>query len=250
MIRRPPRSTLSSSSAASDVYKRQVNSNAMLCYLVGGYALSNGAKTAYADVFYQLVDNHGYADNMANLKITQPSDINYSDDELTYLPYLGIIMSATMDNGSPNPLVAHMQTQFQLSILRTTQFVTKVKSPYWNYIYLRSLEVFPSSPRQLNRDRLKRDGYFTLATFATSQVEWPVDNRDRLDSIPDNGPTRNGQMGVLTHTLFPYNELSFTRWNSNPFQNIVGGGYECHEPTAYTAPYWIGRYYGYFSKDA
>eukprot|EP00164_Ancoracysta_twista_P028186 GFYU01056047.1.p1 GENE.GFYU01056047.1~~GFYU01056047.1.p1 ORF type:complete len:156 (-),score=1.66 GFYU01056047.1:87-554(-) len=155
-----------------------------------------------------------------------------------------------MGNGSPNPLVAHMQTQFQLSILRTTQFVTKVKSPYWNYIYLRSLEVFPSSPRQLNRDRLKRDGYFTLATFATSQVEWPVDNRDRLDSIPDNGPTRNGQMGVLTHTLFPYNELSFTRWNSNPFQNIVGGGYECHEPTAYTAPYWIGRYYGYFSKDA
>eukprot|EP00658_Telonema_sp_P-2_P022806 TRINITY_DN19127_c0_g1_i1.p1 TRINITY_DN19127_c0_g1~~TRINITY_DN19127_c0_g1_i1.p1 ORF type:complete len:117 (+),score=27.65 TRINITY_DN19127_c0_g1_i1:114-464(+) len=35
MIRRPPRSTLSSSSAASDVYKRQVR------YMMKGYSFSN-----------------------------------------------------------------------------------------------------------------------------------------------------------------------------------------------------------------
>src|SRR5664279_3526204 len=35
MIRRPPRSTLSSSSAASDVYKRQVKNSAVLTLMLG-----------------------------------------------------------------------------------------------------------------------------------------------------------------------------------------------------------------------
>src|SRR5664280_3789263 len=42
MIRRPPRSTLSSSSAASDVYKRQVHSTV---YLPGGWVAIPGAVT-------------------------------------------------------------------------------------------------------------------------------------------------------------------------------------------------------------
>lgn len=229
---------------------RGVNSNAILCYLVGGYAMSNGAKTNYRDAFYDLVDNHGYAENMVNLKITQPSDVNYSDDELTYLPYLASVVSAQMANGSPNPLVTYMQRQLQLSLQRTTRFVAKVKCPYWNFVYLRSLEVFPASPLPLDRTSLLRDGLWTLSTFATSYVEWPIDNSNRLDAIPDNGPTRDGTLNILTHTLFPYNEISFVRWNSNPFVTTSGGGREAIEPTAYTAPYWIGRFYGYVQPNA
>ena len=44
MIRRPPRSTLSSSSAASDVYKRQAeqNTNMALKYADYGYIMESG----------------------------------------------------------------------------------------------------------------------------------------------------------------------------------------------------------------
>ena len=35
-----------------------------------------------------LVNEHGYGENVINTKITQPSDDNYSDDELNFLPYL------------------------------------------------------------------------------------------------------------------------------------------------------------------
>eukprot|EP00658_Telonema_sp_P-2_P047504 TRINITY_DN36141_c0_g1_i2.p1 TRINITY_DN36141_c0_g1~~TRINITY_DN36141_c0_g1_i2.p1 ORF type:complete len:161 (-),score=34.64 TRINITY_DN36141_c0_g1_i2:207-689(-) len=48
MIRRPPRSTLSSSSAASDVYKRQITSSAEMDGVCGGVVMSMREELAQA----------------------------------------------------------------------------------------------------------------------------------------------------------------------------------------------------------
>ena len=81
MIRRPPRSTLSSSSAASDVYKRQPHS-------YPGYALPSQAQTRWADPVSQHASGEdsdyepprsiGYVDlTSPHARSTHPTYTNY-----------------------------------------------------------------------------------------------------------------------------------------------------------------------------
>jgi hypothetical protein len=60
------------------------------------------------DAFNQLCDEYGYNINIINQKITQPSDDNFSDDELAFLPYFTYIWAQQPE----------MQQEFMLSIDR------------------------------------------------------------------------------------------------------------------------------------
>eukprot|EP00658_Telonema_sp_P-2_P011941 TRINITY_DN14563_c0_g1_i4.p1 TRINITY_DN14563_c0_g1~~TRINITY_DN14563_c0_g1_i4.p1 ORF type:complete len:149 (-),score=42.75 TRINITY_DN14563_c0_g1_i4:40-486(-) len=76
MIRRPPRSTLSSSSAASDVYKRQVpyKPNATWCPW-NFYRTSGDVRATYASV----IGNLATAINYANQNLSTPGCWAYPD---------------------------------------------------------------------------------------------------------------------------------------------------------------------------
>lgn len=92
--------------------ERGLNSLQMLAFLAAGYRLSGevggrgtvgravsvfgrptrrdawcGAQSKLQRAFYELVNQHGYAVNIINQKITCPCDDNFSDDELAFLPY-------------------------------------------------------------------------------------------------------------------------------------------------------------------
>ena len=71
-----------------------------------------------------------YDQNLLNNKIESPEDNNYSDDELTFLPFLTFAYGLAR---SPNP---KLQTTFAASLERTWQFVRPLRSAPWNAIYV------------------------------------------------------------------------------------------------------------------
>ncbi len=81
----------------------------------------------FSDAIAQLVA-HQYNTNMINLKIETPIDDNFSDDELTFLPYYTLFRSSST--------VASQYPEALLSIRRTYSFVRELKSDLWNAIYI------------------------------------------------------------------------------------------------------------------
>jgi hypothetical protein len=56
---------------------------------------------------------------------------------------------------------------------------------------------------------------------------------------------RGGQGDGTTHTLtlFPYDEQTMLRWNSNPFRTQQGSGFNELDPSPFLYPFWVGRYF-------
>jgi hypothetical protein len=69
--------------------------------------------------------NH-YDVNTLNAKIMSPDDDNYSDDELTFLPYYTLF---TTRESRRNPY-------YMRSLRRTWTFVRPLKSDLWNAVYM------------------------------------------------------------------------------------------------------------------
>jgi hypothetical protein len=67
-----------------------------------------GSEDLLINAYYELVSEYDYNINVINQKITQPSDYNYSDDELAFLPYFTYLFSGRSE----------MQQEFILSITR------------------------------------------------------------------------------------------------------------------------------------
>ena len=61
----------------------------MLAFLSAAYSVSNETtKPILLKAYKELCnETNQYNENILNLKITVPSDDNYSDDELAFLPY-------------------------------------------------------------------------------------------------------------------------------------------------------------------
>ena len=218
---------------------RGVNSLQILAFLSNAYRLTGNE--SYAAVFEDLVVNHSYADSMLNLKVTQPSDINYSDDELTYLPYLALLWS-----GRPSALMAQnklflmVKEKLFLSIQRTQGFVRKERPSLWSVIFVYVTQQLgfqdPNTPTDV------ANALWCLDTWPVSWIDWPINNSARLDLVPNPNQDRFGQYNTLTETLVPYDEITLSRWNSDPFRTVQGSGWSEYDPSAWLLPYWLGKY--------
>ena len=219
---------------------RGPNSNQIVTYLTHAYRITSDPK--YLKAFNDLVGNHGYDVNLVNLKITQPSDINYSDDELTYLPYLSFLMAEKMaGTNQSNPLFEQAKQSVWLSITRTQWYVAKGRSSLWNAIFTAFAQKF--SPNNINQQFVE-DAKWCLKTWPISLVHWPVNNANRLDILADPHRTRNGLEDLLTETLLPFDENPLLMWNANPFRTQGGSGHQEMDPGPWLFPYWVGVYFG------
>jgi len=207
--------------------ERGVNSMQILSWILSAYSIEPDQK--FLDAFHYLVDNYDYDTNVINAKITQPSDINYSDDELTFLPYFTYLFSKS----------SRLSHEVKLSMKRTWhfEFIQTMRSALWNIIYgTTGVEEFGL-----------KEAVWCLRTYPISQINWPVNNDQRTDFFwnPETGRTGN-QEGLK---IFPYDELNLYRWNTDPFDSqsgLEGGdGHSETDPSAWLLPYWMARYYGY-----
>src|SRR5665648_1299615 len=98
MIRRPPRSTLSSSSAASDVYKRQLLGVFLLFVLFG---------LVYVGTFGQLPDSN----TLIKIKEPAASEVYSKDNKLLGRYYIENRSNVTFKEISPNMINALIATE-------------------------------------------------------------------------------------------------------------------------------------------
>jgi len=175
------------------------------------------------NAYNELCDKYAYNINVINQKITQPSDDNFSDDELAFLPYFTYIWAQQPE----------MQQEFQLSIERAWRIRKAGKSSLWNMIY-GSTGV---------QDFQLQDAIETLQQWPLEQINWPVKNSERKDVRlnPDLDRSHSNQSVNLLH----YDEILMGRWNGNMFELDGGDGHGEVDPSAWLLPYWLGRYYEY-----
>jgi len=205
--------------------QRGVNSMQILAWLAAAYEVTN--ETKFLDSFNYLVEEHGYGINIINLKITQPSDYNYSDDELTFLPYFTYMFSGQN---------LFKESEFTLGIDRTWTIVNHEKPSLWNIIY---------GTTGANDFKLE-DAIWTLQTWPISQVNWPTKNSERFDISLDPDMTRNNG-GQQMKQLLPYDERDLFVWNSNPYTPDDGNGFTEYDPTGFLLPFWMARYYNFIT---
>lgn len=108
---------------------RGVNSLQMLAH-IRATVTHSGDPTGVLEAGYKTLVNatNQYAQNLLNLKIESPGDDNFSDDELTFLPFLSFCFSANMSSLAAAP--------FSASLDRTWNAVRALRSDLWNAAYI------------------------------------------------------------------------------------------------------------------
>jgi len=77
-------------------------------------------------------------------------------------------------------------------------------------------------------------------------ITWGVDNSQRLDIQFDRNADRDGKPQLLQ--LLPYGEISFDRWNTDPYDSTPdGSGTSASDPGYFTFPYWLSKWVGLLS---
>merc|ERR1712137_258276 len=211
--------------------QRGLNALQILSWLLSAYRISGDAY--YKDTFDLLAYRYGYGQNIINQKITDPLDLNFSDDELAFLPYLLYLWTQRQWNlPEPYPL----QTELNLGLFRAWNQLQREHPSLWNMIYSMS----PDAGDQFGLNEAVQ----TLQEWPWSQIEWPVDNRARLDIHLQRQLSRGGNLQCVE--LLPYDEISMYRWNGNPYEIKESGNGETEaDPAAWLLPYWLGVYLGH-----
>jgi len=109
----------------------------------------------------ELISKHHYDVNLINLKITLANDINYSDDNLTFLPYFTYIWTTLLSGENP------LGEYFDRSIVRTFDNVKRVKSALWNVVFMIYLKHLAPEHIRTSRDWsfVMRDAAWQLETL-------------------------------------------------------------------------------------
>jgi len=173
--------------------------------------------------------------NLINAKITQPTDINYSDDELTYLPYLTYLIAKKYLR--VKTLDPDLDTYMSLSIERTQKLVSNYRPAAWNFIFY--------FHRNGNTDTSLITGSVeTLQEWVMEPIDWPEDNTKRLELIFDRDLDRDNVFDA--HPLIPYDERNHQRWNTDPFEFTpqITGGNSATDTGAFIFAYWGCKWVG------
>lgn len=256
--------------------ERGVNSVQILSYLLSAERISGG-DPLFSDALAYLVGENGFSDNMIDARIVEPSDTNYSDNELLFLPYFTWIYTM-LRNGlegrkSRAADDAVLQEQFDLSLNRSFRSLRPERADLWNYIYgarfpgpgnstsaaAPAAAPSPSPAAATSPDRRcplystetpfsNGDAAWTMRSWPAELIEWPYANTQRLD-VPIDPYSGDGRAGVDSEPYFvlPPQEKAATRWNADPYSLDGGNGLAEADPGAIMLPYWMGRYLGFVS---
>ena len=200
------------------------------------------SSSVFRKAFEELTNQtNQYDQNCANLKIQTPDDLNFSDDELSFLPLFILIF--TQDSSS---LLS--RSVLVTTLKRTFETVRTERSSLWNTIYLVASRKFDF----VVDDSLKRDIQWNLETWPLEHINYPTHNSDREDIFYEPGMNRfNTKRTDSLHSRspIPANERNQFRWNANPFDvSANGDGMMQLDPGAYLLSYWMARYYDILSQ--
>ncbi|MEQ6122165.1 hypothetical protein [Reichenbachiella sp. MALMAid0571] len=220
-----------------NVGDRRLNSSNIISFLQAAYKFTG--KEKYKTSAYQLMEEHGYLENLTRpISTISPSDAdewsktlshewNHSDDEMYFLAYWGL---------HPFAFTPELQAQYKESIKDHWQAERPEKNALWNLIY-----GMTTGATEFDLD----ESVWFLKNYPMDLRTWKMQNSHRKDIelISDNF------RGQTTKELLPLGETPLYRHNGNIYdldrngdgQALISAG------DTWLLPYWMGRYMGVIS---
>ncbi len=202
---------------------RRLNSIEILSFLQLAYALTGGQK--YKDAFYDLVRNHGYAENTVRYLPDPLGHWNHSDDELYWLSYYNLVRHC-FDEQLKNTFLRSAREHYDAT--------KRKRNPLWNLLY-----------GAITGEAIDLDGSVAvLREFPLDRRDWRMENTHRQDIRIVRRPGAEPE----TETPLSFAERYAHKWNQNDLSPDGGGEGNSPESGAeYLLPYWLGRHAGYIS---
>ena len=217
-------------------------------------------RAKFAEAFDFLAFENGYAHNMVNQLVASADEINYSDIELSFLPYYTMSHACRpAASSTPDYREAEEETRAMCAVLapwaresieRTYGTVAHQHSALWDLIYgaftSRSLGPGYHFERPRNQD-WKESGVATLMDYPEDLVRWSVDNTNRADLFSDTNllPWKNQSI-----TRIRRSESGALEWCNNPFLFSDGAeGLSEENPAFFLITYWLGRFHGFITAE-
>lgn len=202
---------------------RALNSLELLSHLRVAYAITG--KKKFLDAYREVSGPMGYVSNVLSIgDDSNPSQINYSDEELAFLSFYPLLKAET------NP---ELRQEYQLALSRLWQRVRAEHNPLWDFMYA---EGTGDKSYDCN------NAMETLERIPLSTISWTVNNSQRADLVLADHLNRFGK--EQSRTAIPPDERQVMKWNGDPFQlNGGDGGRSEDDGSFFLLPYWFGRYY-------
>lgn len=201
---------------------RGLNSLLILSHLAVAEHVTGSAR--YRRAADELINDHGYALNTLDQKITLPGHVNHSDDELAFLAYYPLLRYEGREE---------LRRLYRLSLERSWQIERPERSPFFNFIY-GALTGAPCDAEAAVE---------TLREIPLDLVHWTVTNSGRPDVLRHAERGRFGE--EQSAVVLPAGERPMMKWNGNPYRLDGGDGGRTEEDgTFFLLPYWMGRYHG------
>ncbi|WP_187175742.1 hypothetical protein [Algoriphagus sp. AK58] len=214
---------------------RKLNSSNIIAMLQTAFHFTG--KQVYKDKAFELMEKHGYLENLMRPMsvIGQAGDgsddwskmlsesWNHSDDEMYFLGYWGLYRYA---------FTPELKAQFKKSILDHWEAERPEKEALWN--------IFTALVQPENFD-LEPSIWF-LERHPIDLISWNTQNSHRKDivTLPANFRRQS------TETVLPPSETRIMKHNANRF-TLDGGSQGLSVYSAgdiWLLPYWMGRYLG------
>jgi hypothetical protein len=201
--------------------ERAGNSVEILSFL--GVAYHMTGKARYREAARDLIEKHGYAQNMLQTVFDTPSERTHIEDELLSIVYPNLMTHLIFPS---------LKATAQTSLRRWHKTAEPDGIPFYDFVYNRFSGQRVSLARAVE----------TLRDWPLDMIEWTVDNSKREDVVPDRTP--GVEEGRLTRIL-PRSEMGICMWDQEPYRAVIGlDGRREDKPTDWLLAYWMGRYYG------
>lgn len=212
---------------------RKLNSSNIVAMLQTAYHFTG--KELYKQKAFELMENHGYLENLMRPmegigKAKEGSDEwaamlseswNHSDDEMYFLGYWGLYRYAFNEE---------LKEKYKIAIMDHWEAERPEKEGLWN--------IFTAMVSPENFDL--KEAIWYLQEYPLDLINWTVKNSHRKDiELMQENFRRQSTREVL-----PPDELQIRRHNANRF-GLDGGRNGTQENSAgdiWLLPYWMGRY--------
>lgn len=219
---------------------RKLNSSNMIAMLQTAYHFTQ--KEKYRDKAFELMEEHGYLENLLYPmdQVRQaPADAddwskmlseewNHSDDEMYFLGYWGLYRYAFNDS---------LKSLYKQAIVEHWEIERPEKEGLWNlFTALVEVDSFDLP-----------EAIWYLQEYPMDLIDWSTENSHRKD-IELVEPNFRNQSTVQ---VLPPDETKIARHNANRFRldSQGGGRTEYSAGDIWLLPYWMGRYLEVIGPD-
>jgi len=232
--------------------ERGLNSLSILSYLAVAGQVTGDPK--YLEAYRELVDRHGYAQNLMFPKVQfGPGSGNHSDDEMAFMCFYNLLRYGK------DPSITD---RVRYSFYAYWAMEAPERNPFFNFAF--AAHALGKDIRNVwgefsvhPWDGWHEDAMATLRGFPLDRLNWPHQNSHRLDIVRLSrqqardlyDPRDEGRGHAVDGKVLPVENRHFEHWNTDPWRlDYGGGGNVLGSGTVFLLPYYLGLYHGFIEK--